>query len=538
MHHQLGLEHNHVADLTAQDGQEKVNNNLSSPPEPNVSPWDDDEPSPYVSRGQLEMAFKRIRREGAQIIAIVGSPGMGKTRLAEYLTATEKPSGEVAVRIDTGTDKAIERSMYEELVRINQSHKALQGPAIEHAFRELLVSDKAPHYVLLDNLQDITLLRRIHGPGIKSAIVLTARAQVPGIRPEHHIEVEGLSDSEGIELVSKLLPNATKADAFKLVHILGGNALAIVAACGFLKDDPGLTIDKLCVKLPETAALLFDGVTVGNYPALTAIYRETIIRIRDVDPQAYSLLRLVVFLADSPIFINLLAECFKVALADSDLNTEHLGVVWRRGLGYLKRHYLVSIENSNIGMHQLTRAIMGHLLAEHKLIVSTHLYDGILQGCRELFRQISAKDEEPLNLFGVVNAETGEHLMKVLATIRSVSSSSLSFVQLWPEVVAQLLSTIGYDPFDFLVVILPTGESDYSCSIRRRSRKEIEASQFMASLNVEEMRQVSGPSQIIALRPRLHRFKAAQDSEILLMPTIVAWRQEDLELDQNGDRSV
>jgi hypothetical protein len=480
---------------------------------------------PYVRRSLHEAAFRRLRNERARVICFTGPPGMGKTRLAEGVTASEKHPDGVTVRIDAGSNEQLERSLHDALRKFASESPPYGLPALEAAFRQH-VTEHPPWYLFIDSVGDSTVLRRLVPSEAETTVVLTASQRLAGIADEDCIDVERLEPHESTELILSLMPaGVTKEDADKLASTLDHHPMAITAACGMIGHDPSISIHGFCTGLRDSAAIVFEGVADDGRQNLTAIYRQTLSTLDQADPQARLMLELLALLGDGVVDSSVLVLSLGHVSGYRNMSLDQLKLIARRALKQLKDRFLVSTTGHGVRMHQLTSAILQGLIVDRSTELGAVLLDGIFDVCKMIAESESAK-KEILALFPSVFAEVGEHLTSVCNVIRGRNDTSLkSYIENIYEACTRILMGMGLDLHRVLIAVVAHSGTSY------RTMLVTSGGDFPIQLGVEldraELEQATGPSGQLVVQKgsRTYRVKG-QDAKITVM-----WvaRREDLE---------
>jgi len=485
----------------------------------------DGDREPYVRRSSIEAQFRRLRHDQAGVICFIGPPAMGKTKLAEEFTRTEKHPDGVTIRIDAGSNEQLERSLHD-VLSTPSSEPAPSGlPALEAAFRGHVLAS-SPWYVLIDNVSDSGLLNRLIPHGAKTTLIVTANRRLDGIPAEQCIEVERLEPHESTELILAVLPGVTKDDADGLAATLDHHPLAITAACGMLAQDSSISISGFCTGLDRAAATIFDGVADDGQRNLTSIYRQTLSSLNRVDPQAHLMLQLTALLGDGSVDSSILVLTLSHLSPYREMNLEQRKVIARRALRHLVDRFLIAISERGVRMHQLARAIVRELIADQSATHAKALLDGIHDVCGIVAEASRPINPTSLNTFSSMFSAVGEHLVSLCSNLYGRRDGSFeSYVESIYEACARILVAMGVDASGLMVAVVTHSETSYRTMLMPLTGEPPAFAGF--TLDRQQLERAAGPSKQFVTRAGTRTYTVREQQ--VTMPVILIARREDVE---------
>lgn len=268
-----------------------------------------------------------------------------------------------------------------------------------------------------------------------------------------------MRDEEAAQLVSEILPGTSASDAALLAGALDCQVLAIIAACGMIKESNDAAIPEFCRDLRKHMATIFDGERDLPYPALTQIYRQTLMDLSRQNPQALRALELVTYLHES----DALSAFVILALGSTlgiDLNDKlHVRTVGQRAVAALHNRYLINVDEQGlISMPRLGKTIISHLVHDRGPEICSHLRAGILH------LVALSRDEWPqLPLKDFLDRHRGTllHLMNTHIDPKK-SGRPLDYLYVYAQGVGDLLREIGEPPWRVMLVMIQTSEDSFS----------------------------------------------------------------------------
>jgi len=288
-------------------------------------------------------------REGNRAVALIGSPGNGKTQLARMVVDALMIDRSATIWLNVESVSALARDMAAELARRGRGDQP-ELNAIGHVLGGLLASLPAHGVVVLDNADDWTVIDEVLPSQIPAMMLITSRREPLRRDDLTVVRVGPMTVTQGAALAAQLLPSSQQGDAWQLSQALGGWPLAITQSCALIRDSGGLTVSELCADLGDHAAILLEE---GHERALTDIYRRTITELMANDHRAGTLLSLAALVAPSEIPGELLRE----ALAS--LEPGYAGQLqYSRGVAELARRCLVTVEADHLSIHPLSQSLL------------------------------------------------------------------------------------------------------------------------------------------------------------------------------------
>ena len=151
----------------------------------------------------------------------------------------------------------------------------------------------------------------------------------PGLaRNRRDVGVREFTRAESIELLRRLAPELTEADADRVADAVGDLPLAVEQA-GSLLADTGMAVDEYLRLLAERAHDVLDHDPGGAYPqSVTASWAVAFDRLALDDPTALDLLTLVAWCGSEPVPLRLLTD-HPDALPDSCSRSRPTRWCWR-----------------------------------------------------------------------------------------------------------------------------------------------------------------------------------------------------------------
>lgn len=193
----------------------------------------------YIHRQMLEAEFKRSVDGGAKLIALVGFPGMGKTSMAEAL-ASDYPFFELRDGQLPLTD--LRFALAEHDLEIGN----LTPENAWERLVELLALKQGPEFIVLDNVDDLGILRARFPRNSTTRVIVTCREWSDQAPPWcHRLTVDVMRLDEAAKLVRTTLPSLSAEDAKSVATSLGCYPLFIGTACGVARTT-GVDIQSVC----------------------------------------------------------------------------------------------------------------------------------------------------------------------------------------------------------------------------------------------------------------------------------------------------
>jgi tetratricopeptide (TPR) repeat protein len=300
-----------VEELTARArgtslAQETLPDENSTPPQPRWSVPYRRNPLFTGRETILHALQERFAAQDANVLALCGLGGMGKTQVAlEYAYRTQQNyQATFWLRADTPTTLAAECRAWFSL--LNLPEKAIeQQEEILAALKRWLQREQ--HWLLiLDNVEDLALVEMILPSTYQGHVLLTTRAQATGTLAQA-IALPPLTTAEGVALLLTRAKLATTAEtptqeqreqARAIVQAMGGLPLALDQAGAYLEETRAGLAEYLHLYRRRRAALLKRrGRFATDHPTPVATTLQlSIERVGQLHPAAVDLLRLCAFL--------------------------------------------------------------------------------------------------------------------------------------------------------------------------------------------------------------------------------------------------
>ncbi|MBV9691766.1 MAG: tetratricopeptide repeat protein [Ktedonobacteraceae bacterium] len=269
----------------------------------------------------LRSLADQLQVKHPQTQAISGLGGIGKTQLAveyAYRAAAEYQAvfwivGETKEVLDSGyTDLA-------QVLNLPEKENPDQYAKIQAVRRWLETHTR--WLLILDNVEDLTLLPTLLPPIHEGQVLVTTRTQVIG-RFAHRLEVPLLSNEDGgLLLLRRAGLLAEQGSVANILEELFRHACKISAKLGDLPlalDQAGAYIDETRCSLTDYQRLFQKrgadllqrrGLMADDYPeSVATTWSLSFERVEQRNPAAADLLRLTAFLAAAPIPEELLIE--------------------------------------------------------------------------------------------------------------------------------------------------------------------------------------------------------------------------------------
>lgn len=196
----------------------------------------------------------------ANVIVIVGIPGVGKTTFAVHAAhrlSARYPDGCFFVDLrGLGDDRLTAgQALSRLLVALGVAESAIPARTEERSglLRALLRNRRV--LLVIDNAADEAQVRPLLPGAAGSLVVVTARRALAGLESVHRMFLETLSPDAGVRLLGSIIGSRRTADepraARRLVDLCGLLPLAVRIAGNRLASRPGWTIDGLVRQLGD-----------------------------------------------------------------------------------------------------------------------------------------------------------------------------------------------------------------------------------------------------------------------------------------------
>lgn len=374
---------------------------VSTPrPEPQTS---------YIKRQRYHEEFELAVSEGHRLIALVGLPGTGKSRLAEELVAAA--SYEFCIYLRTNDRSSLLAQLASELSdRDTATFFSMETEQLERAFAAHLSSDDAPDALILDDVEDSSLIARLVPPRamLRTLVVVTSREDVLPAGYGKAITVTAMEEREAKELAQSLLPDASRQELHELVEVLGMLPLAIDHVCVGLLKDGVVDIEDACESLESDAARVMTQAGSRAGRTLTAAYKAILGKLEELEldgVQPAALLKLLGFLGPTAIPLELILPAFESAIGSD--GKSGVALDFQAAANVLLEKHLITQHNDIIEIHSFTQALLRSILRTQDAQICQHLYQSVL---RRLFK------EEDLDALGYDSSliTWREHMWRII----------------------------------------------------------------------------------------------------------------------------
>lgn len=334
--------------------------------------------SQYVRRPHYHDQFNRLVDGGERLIALVGEPGNGKSRLACELVAAKLKPAQTCINLPAGDIAALMSCIAGALSSDDIATYQMNNHELERAFAAHICSANAPDYVVIDDVADTELIHRLVPPMARSIVVVTSREDPLPPGQGVSVEIGEMSSVEAADFARQLLPNATPDDIEGLIGRLGNRPLAIEHVTRGLLYDGAMTMGEFNAAFDADSAWVMGQSRNSARETYTFIYEEIVAMIERSDVKASWLLRFIAFLASEDIPIAILGAALEIA---SPPHREEFGPVeLSSALRRLESKYLVKSNQSGLSIHSFTQAILRSIFQEQATEICLHLHEVIRRG--------------------------------------------------------------------------------------------------------------------------------------------------------------
>ncbi len=304
--------------------------------------------------------------------AISGLGGIGKTQTAVEYAYRYRSEYRFVLWAKADTPETLNADLLTIATRLNLQEKDAQDQALVVAAVKRWLSEQRDWLLILDNADDLTLVRDLLPPVHTGHVLLTTRAHAMG-RVAHSIELETMDRAEGAQLLlhrANLLaadapPTATsEADhrtAEQIVQELGGLPLALDQAGAYIEETNCSLAHYLSLYQTRRATLLKRrGGLVDDHPQPVATtWSLSFERVERVNPLASDLLRFCAFLYPEDIPEELITRnAAQLGPVLQAIGTEPLAL--GDALAALLNYSLLrrTPEKGTLSIHRLVQAVL------------------------------------------------------------------------------------------------------------------------------------------------------------------------------------
>ncbi len=304
--------------------------------------------------------------------AISGLGGIGKTQTAVEYAYRYRSEYRTVLWAKADTPETLNADLLTIATRLNLPEKDAQDQALVVAAVKRWLSEQGAWLLILDNADDLTLVRDLLPAVYTGHILLTTRAHAMG-RMAERIELETMERAEGAQLLlhrANLLaagapPTAASATdrtmAEALVQALGGLPLALDQAGAYIEETNCSLARYLSLYQTRRATLLKRrGGLVDDHPRPVATtWSLSFERVEQVNPLASDLLRFCAFLYPEDIPEDLITHnAAQLGPVLQAIGTEPLAL--DDAIAALLNYSLVrrTPEKGTLSMHRLVQAVL------------------------------------------------------------------------------------------------------------------------------------------------------------------------------------
>lgn len=339
----------------------------------------------YVRRHQYHDDFRTIVAEGERLVALLGRPGTGKSRLAEELVAEAKQDHEVLIRLDARSGGPLGS----QLAGILGNHGYKVTPQtteadLRRSFAALVSTpNEAPSFLILDNAEDQNLIHELVPPSSVPIVLVTSTCG-PEILPIDRgaaIVIEEMTEQEAILLCESLLPVKRHNRAREVAQALGYLPLAIDHACAGLLSQDAILVDDFLREVSQDSGRIMRNASGREERALTFIYQQVLKHLDQrgkVGKMAGVLLRLVAYLGPTSIPRELVLPAFQSACL-SYLSVRADVMDFQAASNELARIHHLQSTLSGLSIHPFTQRLIRSLDSDsgHATEICRHLHEGV-----------------------------------------------------------------------------------------------------------------------------------------------------------------
>jgi hypothetical protein len=364
----------------------------------------------YVNRERLECEAIALL-DAASAVALIGLPGTGKTRLAEYLVQQSPAAG--STKWVTGSTERTEIDSLT-VALANTDYGQLgqaDGYAVRRAFRAYTRSGQAPRYIVIDDIRSRESVESLIDEAYGGTVLITTQRDYWCDRPgapsflrvgsmESLLETASLlkkvCEAHGYDLAPKVQERNDALRLRDLIMATGGIPKVIVQIASYLAEAPGADLLELARELRQTPLNVLDVDSRQGSEALVIVFKKVLAEL-ETNPPALGLLELMVSyqeFGDEREFAARLRRHLRTAISSDDLMLAIVRKSWRTLCSYSldeSPHPQFSHSSSSLRMDGLAAVILGDLLTEEKKRTTRRgIFDSSLERLHEKMLHSSA----------------------------------------------------------------------------------------------------------------------------------------------------
>ena len=335
---------------------------------------------PYLPRPELEEQFAQAVLGGYPIILFVGDKGVGKSRLAHELCLRHAQNDvhQVVVIRFSGHDELDEIAIGSAL-RERGLDPGKYGLRTAR-FADMLASDYAPRFTILDGMTDYTTVNSLILPGLRTTLVVTGAQSANGA---YIISVPPMTDIQSRELVRSMLINATTDEIGQVISAADNRPGLIEHFCRLLASRVFESAEMLARNIKADPELFFELAEPAWRERLTTYYSHMLESLHSRYPTAALVLELLSLHSWEYCNRNSLERVLGKLLTISD--ESYLAEVFNEALFRLQSNSLVTddTKRGRIHLNSLTRIILSEYLSDRKEVIFDRLHVVIDDGLKD-----------------------------------------------------------------------------------------------------------------------------------------------------------